>query len=351
LKPKNKPRVCYLDGDGILFKSASSGEIVWRVAKDKDGNEIARFDSVSAYNNWIFEIETFETDIHYGYKGDVADITRETEYELKDPKECEKVFKREVKKVLKATGCDEIRVYISKKAGTKVFRHKLATLHEYKKGRSNQRKPYYLEYVRKFARGLNGVVVVRGDIEVDDRVVELAEKGGRNACLAAEDKDSLQAKGCWVYHIGKHEKPVWSNPKIVGRIGKRDNGSTKMLGWLSLMYQMMKGDKQVDGIVGLPKYGDKKAYELLKEFDNKPINVLPEVVRTVLREYYRVYGESHEYEHWDGSVVVSGSYKSIFEENLLLLYMRRFKDDNCRVIMNIVDNITIEELEKEAQDL
>ena len=344
MNSKNKPKVCYLDGDGILFKSANAGEICWRLAIDKDGNEVARFDSVSAYNNWLFEIETFGCDNLHGYEGDSNDLTRKTEYELNDPKECEKVFKREVKKVIKATGCEEIRVYISKKAGTKVFRHKLATIHEYKKGRSNQRKPHYLEHVRKFARGLNGVIIVRGDIEVDDRVVELAEKGGRNACLAAEDKDSLQAKGCWVYHIGKHDKPVWSNPKIVGRIGKRGNGSVKVIGWLSLMYQMMKGDKQVDGIVGLPNYGDKKAYELLKPFDNKPISELNKVVRVVLSEYFKVYGVSHSYDHWDGSGLIDASYKEIFEENLLLLYMRRFKDDSCREIIDIVDEIETEDL-------
>ena len=123
-----------------------------------------------------------------------------------------------------------------------------------------------------------------------------------------------------------------------------DNGKVAVLGWLSLLFQVMKGDS-ADFIAGLPKYGDKKAYEILKDFDNKPIAFLPEAVRSVLSHYYRVYGLSHTYTHWNGTTELTRTYKEMFEENLRLLYMVKHKDDKCEEIMDIVNSVTDEEME------
>lgn len=331
-KPK-KPTTCILDADGLLFEAASTvGEQVWYIYKDKEGNEVARFDSAQKGKNWIDEIKFIGFDIEHGYEGDVDELTRHTEYEILDVRECYKAFKSGLKKIKKMTGCKEIVAYIGKATGAKVFRYDLATIYPYKKGRGDSRKPHHLEAVRKFARTLPEVKTVIGDVEVDDKVMEVAEKLGEKACLTFTDKDALQAVGCWVYHMGNHDKPVWSSPNIVGRIGKRDNGKTKMLGWLSLMYQMIKGDKSVDGIVGLPKYGDVKAYELLAEFDNKPMTYLPKVIDKVLAEYHSVYGDEHTYTHHNGVDEITASYKDIFMENFYLLYMRRYKNDDCPMV-------------------
>lgn len=350
MKQKIKPEICVLDGDGLLFEAALAGEQVWYDYHDQDGNLVASFKDARAGNNWIDEIQSMGIDMYYGYTGDADSLIRTTRYEIKDVELCYKAFKKGLKRILKLSKCKEVRCYLSKKSGFKVFRYQLATIHEYKKGRSNSRKPHYLEAVRKFANTLPEVRTVRGRIEVDDKVVQEAESIGAKACLVAADKDALQVKGAWILHLGKHDHPVWSDPNIVGRIGKRKDGSVKRLGWLALMFQMFTGDKQTDGIVGLPKYGDVKAYNILKPFDNKPIKHLPDVVRAVLREYLRVYGSTHTYTHWDGSVEITASFRDMFEENLLQLYMRRFNNDHCDEIMSIVRHIDEEELMREIEE-
>lgn len=343
-KPK-KPTICIFDADSLLFSAAQAGETTWYIYSDENGKEIARFDSAQKGKNWIEAAMFMEYDELHQYTGDFDKLTRTTIYEIGDVKDCYKAFDKGLKKLLKETGCTEMRAYIGKRSGAKVFRYKLATIHEYKKGRSNLRKPHYLEEVRKYARSLDCVTTVNGDIEVDDRVVEVAEKLGDKACLTFYDKDSLQSRGTFLYHIGNHTKPVWSNPNIVGRIGKRDDGKTKKLGYLALLWQMIAGDKQVDGIVGIPGKGDKFAFDLLEPFDNKPLSVLPEAVESVLRVYYGKYGREYTYTHWDGSVSITASYKDMFEENLMLLWMRRFRNDKCEVIMNIVADIEFEDEE------
>lgn len=340
-----KPTVCIYDADTLLFESASAGEQVWYVYKDENDKEVARFDSAQKGKNWLSEFEVFGCDPYFNFTGDPSTLTRHTEYEIKDVEDCYKNFDKGLKKILKLSGCKKIVAGVSKKSGEKVFRYDIATMREYKKGRSELRRPHYLEEVRKYARKHPNVVTPRGDIEVDDWVVIQGAKYGTKVCVAFKDKDGLQGFGFWLLHVDNHTKPVFSSDKIVGRIGERD-GKVRKIGYLSLMYQLICGDT-ADGIIGLKGKGEKLAKELLFKYDNKPIELLPEVVGKVLRAYYNVYGLSYTYPHWNGSGELTRSYKDIFKENLILLWMRRFKDDNCEQIMKIVDEFEIEENDNE----
>lgn len=341
LKKPPKPTICIYDCDTLLFESSAAGETTFYVYKDEEGREICRFDSAKKAKNWIEECSHMEADIRFQYQGDVTALTRHVEYEIKDFEECRKVFDQGLKKILKLSGCKEIRAYISSKSGAKVFRNDLATLRQYKPSRKDSRKPHHLENVRRYARTLPEVKVTRGFVETDDRVMQDAEKLKHRACLAFSDKDGLQGKGVWLLHVGKHEKPVWSSSKILGRIGERKDGSIKKIGYLALMYQMIVGDS-IDGVGGIKGKGEKLVRDILFEYDGEPISELPSLVETVLRAYYEVYGSEYTYQHWYDSREITASYKDVFKENLLLLWMRRFKDDECRVIMDIVDNLDLE---------
>lgn len=339
-----KPKKAYIDGDSILFFASSSLEITWRVYKTEAGEEICRFKSVADANAWLEECQIMEVDTKFQYQGDVTKLIRHTEYQVNDDiAEGIKVFEDTVKKWVKRSGCEDFVVYIGAKKGQKVFRHDIATIKEYKGSRTG-RKPEKLDEIRKAVSKLPYVKIARGNIEVDDVVQKLAQQRYTN-CLISIDKDARGCVGCFLMIPDDHDKPVFSRPDIVGRIRMKDSGKVAVLGWLSLMFQCLTGDT-VDSIKGLPKYGKVKAYEILKDCDNKPVSYLPEVVRSVLSHYYRVYGLSYTYKHWDGSTDVTRCYKGMFEENLRLLYMVKHKDDKCEEIMDIVNSVTDEEMEE-----
>lgn len=343
-KKKLTPKKAYIDGDSILFFAASACETTWYIYSTPDGKEIARFKEANSGKAWIEECSSFGFDGQFGYEGDVKELVRTVEYEVKDDiSDGVKVFKDTVKKWVKQSGCEDYVVYIGKKKGQKVFRHNIATIKEYKGNRSG-RKPEKLDEIRQAVSKLSYVKIARGNVEVDDVCQSNAQKKYTN-CLISVDKDARGCVGCFLMIPDDHDKPVFSRPDIVGRIRMKDNGKVAVIGWLSLLFQCLKGDT-VDCIQGLPKYGDKKAYEILKEFDNLPIKHLPDAVRAVLSHYYRVYGLTYSYTHWNSSQTLTRSYKEMFEENLRLLYMIKHKADKCEEIMDIVRSVTDEEMEE-----
>lgn len=338
LKQPPKPKIAIIDGDSILFKAASAGEKTWYVATDPDGNEITRFDSAKAYDAWLEELDILGFSLTAEYSGSVDELTRSIEYEILDVELCYKAFDHTVKEWCRMAGIEDYIVYIGKATGARNFRYDLATIHPYKKGRENTRKPHHLEAVRKYAASKSNVKIVRGAIEVDDRVVELAEKYKHNSVLCGLDKDSTQARGCWHLFVGFSDEPFFVSKKNVGNI-KPEGKKIFATSFLRVALQLLEGDKSVDGIAGLPKYGPKKAYKLLQEFDGVDLQHLPEVFSTVAREYKKVYGGNHTYEHCYTGEPITRDWYEMFEENLRLLWMKRHKDDKGEHIMKMVEEL------------
>lgn len=335
LKTPPPPKVLIIDGDSILFKAASAGEQVWYVAKTPDGEEVARFESASSYDSWIQSCDIMGFDDVSGYTGDVSELIREVEYEYRDVNNCYKAFDKTVEEWLTLSGCDEWIMWIGKATGLKNFRYDIATIHPYKHGRDKMRKPHYLEQVRKYASKKPQVKVVKGSIEVDDRVVAEAEKRKHKCVLAFVDKDNTQCRGCYQLFIGYSNTPYFVTMRSVGEI-KMDGSKVWATSYLRVASQLIHGDKAVDGIVGLPGYGPKKAYNLLKEFDGVSVKHAPEVFQRVAKEYEKVYGYSHTYHHCTTGEEITRDWIDMFEENLRLLWMKRHKDDTGEEIMRWV---------------
>lgn len=329
-----KPTIAIIDLDSILFQAASAGEQVWYVAKDDDGNEIGRVKSAAEYSSWLEECAVFGMDVKFNYDGDVSTLTRHTEYEILNVGRCYKAFDRLVADWVKAAGCTSWRGWMGAKAGQPVFRHKLATLNQYKPGRDETRKPYYLEEVRKYARKNSNCVTAKG-LEADDFVVANTERRGDKACLISVDKDSLQLRSGWVLLYGQIPEPVYCNPDLLGTLWQ-SGGKVFGTGVLFTLWQMLKGDKAVDGIVGVKGYGDIKSYNALKDFNGMPLEALPEAVQVVADIYSKVYGEEYIYKHWSTGKEIKAHWKDLFEENLRLLWMLRHKDDKGQIIMEHV---------------
>lgn len=333
-----KPKYAYVDADMILFAAASIGEQVWYIYKDSKGKEVARFDNAKAGKDWLDLINDWGVDTIFGYEGDIDDLIRETEYEIKDFEDCKKAFKKGFKKWVKQSGCTNAVAYISKGSGVENFRYKIATVKKYKGNRKDTHKPHYLEQLRKWAASQPYVKIARGSVEVDDVVCGLAQKKGKSACVAAGDKDSRGVTGCWFLIPDEMEKPVFSNPKIVGKIKKNEKGKVIGYGWLFWMHQTLTGDK-ADNYDGCKGIGDAKSYALLEPFSGVSSDHLDEVVSVVAEAYKKAYGKEYTYINHHTEQEVQASWKDIMIENLHLMYMRKTQNDVCPIIK------TVEELE------
>lgn len=328
------PQKAFIDGDMILFAAASIGEQIWYVGKSPEGKEIARFDSAHAYKGWLEDIEIFGTGISDGYNPE--EITRETEWEILDFEDCKKTFEKSVKQWAKASNCKEYTCYISKASGLKNFRYEVATIKPYKGGREDSHKPHYLEPLRKWAATLDYVKMARGTVEVDDVVCALAQRNGKRGCVVAGDKDSRTVSGCYVLIPGEMEKPAFSSPKIVGKLKRNAKNKVVGLGWLYLMFQALQGDS-ADNIGGCKGVGEAKAFSLLIDYHNQPIDRLEELVHTVCKEYEKAYGDSFKYTHCITGEELEVSWKEVMIENLHLLYMKKSQSDICPIIKIVED--------------
>lgn len=327
LKTPPPPEKAIIDLDSILFQAASAGQSIWYIAVDENGKELNRFDSAHAYDNYIQEREFMDLPFE--------NITRKSEIELHDVKRCYKAFDRIIKEWLIAADCTEWKGWMSSKAGQRVFRYQLASYFPYKHGREKVEKPYYLEDVRKYARKNPHTVTVKGAQEADDYVVANVEKLKHKGVLLGLDKDGCQTHGAYVMLMGQMDKPVFSSKKIVGKLwkeGKKVFGT----GALFTCWQLLKGDKSVDGIVGVPGVGDVKAYNILEKYSGVCISHLPEAVRDVCVVYKDYFGEAHEYNHCYTGEPIVATWRDLFEENLRLLWMLRHKNDKGEFIMQHV---------------
>ena len=333
---KKFPKFGYIDGDAPLFAAASAGEQVWYIYKDQNGKEVARFDEAAKGKSWIEMSKEFGVDVEFDYDGDFDDLVRETHYEVLDFERCKKAFNNMIKQWVKQAGVNDYVVYVSKGDGAENFRYALATLEPYKKGRSDLRKPYYLEELRKWAFSQDKVRKGTGKVEVDDYVCAGAQKKGKNACVIAVDKDCRQVVGCYVMIPEEHEKPVYSKPSLVGRIGLNSKNKPIGFGNLFLMLQVLMGDT-ADTYSGCKKVGAKKALGILKPYHNEPSDQLENVVRDCCEVYESTYGYYYEYINHHTQETVKVTWKEVMIENLLLAYMVKTKYDYPDEIIGYID--------------
>lgn len=329
---KTYPSKAFIDGDMLLFAAASIGEQIWYVAKDKEDNEIDRFESANAYKIWLDDIELFGQALSDGVNPE--EITRHVEYEVKDFEDSKKAFESLVNEWVKGSGCDNFTVYLSKATGAENFRYEVATIKPYKGSRKDVHKPHYLEPLRKWAAKLPYVKMARGTVEVDDVVCALAQRNGKNGCVVAGDKDSRTSMGCYVYIPDEMKKPALSAGHVVGRIRKNDKNKVVGLGYLFLFYQALAGDS-ADNIGGCKGIGTAKAFSLLEEFHNQPIDRLDDLLDTVCQAYKKAYGNRFTYKHHTTEEEMIATWQDVLIENLHLLYMKKSQNDICPFIETI----------------
>jgi len=336
------PRIGYIDMDSLLFAAASAAENTWYLAVTSDGSELGRFAKAKDYNEWIKDFQELGFDPVFDYQGTAEDIERVVEHEIQDFDVAKQVFDRKVKEWLRMAGVEKWRGFISGKSGdAENFRYEIATLFPYKGGREDMRKPYWLEDVREYALTYEEIRAVPESCEADDLSVLMAEKNKDKAVCIFIDKDQLQCSGTWVLHIDNMDSLVYSPSDIVGTLSKTtdEQGKVKVvgLGHLFTLYQMLAGDKAVDNIGGCKGIGPVKAYDILKEFSGKGSDSLEKAVWAVCECYRDKYGDSYEYTPQGSEKKLCVSWRDVFEENLRLLWMLRYKGDRGEKLSQYAD--------------
>lgn len=329
----NKPTRGFLDLDMMLFEAASFGEKVQYSYYDGI-IPVAVFDSAAEGKRWLEEFEVFGCDPEFGYDGDPTTLKRETTYKDLGVDKALKGWDEQLDKWIKmveAFGITNVTGFVSKGSGNANFRHELATIHEYKKGRDNAHKPIHLEAVRKYARKNPIIKSPKGNIEVDDIVTGFAQYYGEDGMVVASDKDCMGSQGCWIFCVGRMTEPVWSDPTKVGHI-EPYNKEAIGWGWLYWLYQTLCGD-QADTYKGCQGYGSKTALKLLQEYNDASIDRLPEVLAAVGKVFKKKYGEEYNYNHWKTDELIEGSWYDVMNENLALAYMKNNEKDSHMTIM------------------
>lgn len=329
-----KPVVTYADLDIALFKASSSAEKIQYIYYDND-KEVARFDSADAGKKWVEEVETFSVDFQFGFEGDTENLTREVEYIDLGAEKGYEVLDHILEEYQKEAGTPVFNGYISAATGAEVFRHKVATLKKYKGTRAG-RKPLHLEAVREYALTKSFIKQVPSYLECDDYVQAYAQKKGETGQLLSLDKDSLTAVGCWVLNTNYFDEAIFSDPNTLGFIEKSGD-NVRGIGYLFFMGQQIFGDTS-DSVTGVPKAGKAKALEVLKPFNNSPVNKLPEALLEVAKLYKKAYGDRHTYKHWEtGESITRGWYEMMLEQSQLLYMLKGSKDSVEKSILKYLD--------------
>lgn len=324
-----KPTHAYLDLDMPLFAAASKAEQVYYDYYDKEGNLLASFKDAEQGKQWLSGMDIF------GFN--TEDVVREKRYEIGDFEVAKGHFDKTIKRWLSKAEVRKWTGYVSKASGAKNFRYEVAFSDPYKGDRSpDERKPHYLEDLRKYALQNPNIKKGIGSVEVDDIVMALAQRKGERGIVIGGDKDCRTCVGTWFLIPDEMEKPEFSSADTVGYIYEEDK-KIKGAGYLFLLAQATWGD-QADNYKGCKGMGVKSVNKLLEPFNHKPVSMLEEAVKAVSETFMKVYGEEYKMVHCTTGedIVVSG--KDILIEQLHLAYMKKSTKDICPLI-EIVEKV------------
>ena len=156
---------------------------------------------------------------------------------------------------------------------------------DYKKSRKGKPRPPSENKVREYLIQHHGALVVKG-VEVDDALGIEQDKVGGSTIIASNDKDLAMIPG-WHFDTDFHRQVNYKDSVRIrkeykkkptmfvtdpGILSLRDKGTRKVLlgtGFTWFCCQLLLGDS-ADDIKGIPKMGDVRVYEYLKDYKTKP---------------------------------------------------------------------------------
>lgn len=318
------PKKIAIDADIISFKAASAIERRYIIVTHLPSGRKKEFDNrTDFYGHWSKKAggwlaEANEERIEKGKEPFLLE-----EFEIEDDREVEpvehayQICKSLIKGIMEACEAEEFVLIFD---GEDNFRKTVATISEYKGNRKDQIRPLYLSEVKEYLYKYYPSESYHG-VEGDDLLSILASSG--EFIQATIDKDAWQTAG-GIYDMDKADAP-YMVAEGLGKIWVDGEGKIRAMGFKSLCFQMLTGDK-TDNI--LPRalckarYGEKTAKKHLD-----PLSTEKECLEFVLEMYKKWYPEPVTYTHWNGEETLTKDYFGIASEMFLLLYMHRTYDD------------------------
>jgi 5'-3' exonuclease len=192
---------------------------------------------------------------------------------------CKDLVDSRIAEIQEKLSCSEYEFYLT---GKDNFRHDIATILPYK-GNRKQPKPWHYDNLRNYLQFAYNAEVVHG-MEADDMLAIRQTELGDSSVIVTRDKD-LRMVGGWHYSYAvknQPEKPLEYIDKH-GYLTLKENKKLIGGGLMWFYAQCLMGDR-TDNIQGIPKFGDVKAYNQLK--DCKTEQDLLSKTREVYNTYY-----------------------------------------------------------------
>lgn len=143
------------------------------------------------------------------------------------------------------------------------FRFEVATIQPYKGNRKTSSKPILYEEIREVLQEKWDATMVH-DQEADDEMAIRSSANPEKTIIVSKDKDLRMAPG-WHWEMDPSKPPYYTEDIGILLLYRQPAGRSKVFGtgmkWF--YFQCLVGDR-VDNIPGIPRCGDKKAYDALK---------------------------------------------------------------------------------------
>lgn len=334
-----------IDGSLLAFRASAAGEKRSIIAK-------IPFDNRTAFKEWMRDINSS--------KENEEPLLKATDFEIEDvlspieEKQSFHIAKEMIQYMMSACQADQYEIYLDAPEDT--FRHKLATVQEYKGTRHGKVKPSNLQAVKDYLVVHHGAKVVheqhRGhNIEVDD-YINMLKWWGYQEYLKDEttkiiscsfDKDDLGNDG-WSFDFRKDDEgvPLMKTPKLIQRLGsiyyREKQKDCKGEGRKFLYYQVLDQDsadnykaRKLSG----KRYSAKKAFEALD-----PCKTDKECWEVLVKQFKEWYPEEQTYTAWYGEEVTKG-WMELLQEYFDLARMLRWGGDDV-MVKDVLDNLGVD---------
>ena len=211
----------------------------------------------------------------------------------------EGLLERRVQEILTATKSTEYKLFITMDGHTKLittkgetdkykrnFREAVAVSKPYKSTRKLD-KPLHYKNITAYLLSLDNCLVAEG-YEADDLMASMQTD---NTIICSRDKDLRQVEGMFYsWGCGRQNSFGPVNISKLGRLA-RLNGKVMGTGTSFFHYQLLIGDA-VDNIPGIPRVGEKKAFNLLGD-----VKDLSEQWELVEGQYMKAFGGDSYKDH------------------------------------------------------
>jgi hypothetical protein len=316
-----------IDGDLLSYRAAAANEKRFVIAQNKETLKEHRFDTATAFKEWVKACDLEATDFILTPGQDADEIAFAF-----------KTMKQMIENITKEAGCDNYHIVVS---GEDNFRLDLPLPTRYKDSRKDSMRPIQLSDCKQYLIHFQNAEVSAG-VEADDVLVGYMYQGykdGERVVQCSIDKDAKHGPG-WLY-----DWTTMQEAELIEGYGaltctlketarKKANGDPvvekviKGKGRAFLYYQIVFGDP-VDAYkpceLAKAKFGEVGAYELLKGATNDK-----EALEAIVRQYKVWYPEPVTYRCWKGELHTK-NWLEIMQMYADCAFMRRWEGDRLDI--------------------